>query len=103
MRCRSVLAERAGQAAGAALEQAVVGLNLFVSGYYQAARVKGTVGYYHAPLGRLDPAVAALIGHANTERRGWASLSEDSLARVWDNDEDARYDDWAGLYGAPAR
>jgi hypothetical protein len=24
------------------------------------------------------------------ERRGWASLSEDSLARVWDNDEDAR-------------
>jgi hypothetical protein len=40
---------------------------------------------------------------AQTERRGWSSLSEDSLARVWDNDEDARYDDWRKLYGAPAR
>ena len=40
---------------------------------------------------------------AQAERRGWALLSEDSLARVWDNDEDARYDNWRELYGAPAR
>jgi hypothetical protein len=40
---------------------------------------------------------------SDTERRGWSALSEDSLARIWDNDEDARYDDWAELYGAPTR
>lgn len=37
-----------------------------------------------------------LLG-APSERQGWSSLSEESLHRVWDNDEDARYDeprDW---------
>ena len=38
-----------------------------------------------------------------SERRGWSFLSEHSLQRVWDNEEDARYDDWRELYGAPAR
>jgi len=33
------------------------------------------------------------------ERRGWSFLSEDSLARVWDNEEDAVYDNWRELYG----
>lgn len=28
------------------------------------------------------------------ERRGWAFLSESSLQRVWDNEEDAIYDNW---------
>jgi predicted transcriptional regulator len=27
-----------------------------------------------------------------TERRGWSFLSEDSLQRIWDNEEDAVYD-----------
>lgn len=36
-----------------------------------------------------------------SERRGWSFLSEDSLARVWDNDEDAIYDNWRELYGVP--
>lgn len=36
-------------------------------------------------------------------RAGWSSLSESSLRRVWDNDADAAYDDWQGLYGSPAR
>jgi mRNA interferase MazF len=39
----------------------------------------------------------------NRERAGWAALSESSLARIWDNEEDARYDDWHELYGAPSR
>ncbi len=30
-------------------------------------------------------------------------LSEGALARVWDNEEDAAYDDWRELYGVPAR
>lgn len=37
-----------------------------------------------------------------TERRGWSFLSEDSLARVWNNEEDAIYDNWRELYGVPA-
>ena len=37
------------------------------------------------------------------ERRGWTSISEQSLSHVWDNDEDARYDNWRELYGVPAR
>ncbi len=37
------------------------------------------------------------------ERRGWSSLSEGALRRVWDNDDDARYDNWRELYGASAR
>lgn len=37
------------------------------------------------------------------ERGGWAALSEGSLARVWDNEEDARYDSWQELYGARPR
>lgn len=36
-----------------------------------------------------------------SERRGWSFLSEGSLARVWDNDEDAIYDNWRELYGVP--
>ena len=38
-----------------------------------------------------------------TERKGWSFLSEDSLRRIWDNDEDAPYDNWRELYGVPAR
>ena len=36
------------------------------------------------------------------ERRGWSIVSEDALGRVWDNQEDARYDDWQQLYAVPA-
>ena len=31
------------------------------------------------------------------ERQGWLFLSEASLQRVWDNEEDAIYDNWAVL------
>lgn len=37
------------------------------------------------------------------ERRGWSFLSESSLRRVWDNEQDAIYDNWRELYGIPAR
>lgn len=36
------------------------------------------------------------------ERRGWSFLSEESLRRVWDNDEDSAYDNWRELYGVSA-
>ena len=31
---------------------------------------------------------------SQVERQGWSFLSEDSLQRVWDNAEDAVYDNW---------
>ncbi len=37
------------------------------------------------------------------ERQGWSDMSADALTRVWDNDQDAVYDNWRELYGIPAR
>jgi predicted transcriptional regulator len=37
------------------------------------------------------------------EQEGWSFLSEGALQRVWDNEEDARYDQWKELYGLSAR
>lgn len=37
-----------------------------------------------------------------SERHGWSFLSEASLACVWDNEEDAIYDNWRELYSVPA-
>lgn len=39
----------------------------------------------------------------NAERRGWSLLSRSSLQKIWDNDEDAVYDNWKDLYGVPTR
>lgn len=40
---------------------------------------------------------------SQVERQGWSFLSEDSLQRVWDNAEDANYDNWRELYAPPTR
>jgi predicted transcriptional regulator len=37
------------------------------------------------------------------EREGWLFISEASLQRIWDNEEDAIYDNWRELYGVPTR
>ncbi len=37
------------------------------------------------------------------ERQGWSFLSEASLQRIWDNEEDAIYDNWRELYGVSTR
>ena len=37
------------------------------------------------------------------ERHGWSFLSESALERIWDNEEDAVYDNWRDLYDVPAR
>jgi predicted transcriptional regulator len=34
-----------------------------------------------------------------TERQGWSFLSDAALQRVWDNEEDAVYDNWRALHG----
>jgi hypothetical protein len=34
-------------------------------------------------------------------RQGWSFLSEASLQRIWDNEEDAIYDNWREVYGVP--
>jgi hypothetical protein len=36
-----------------------------------------------------------------SERRAWQRLSETSLSRVWENDQDAAYDNWRELYDLP--
>lgn len=36
------------------------------------------------------------------ERQGWSFLSESPLQRVWDNEQDAAYDNWRELYDVPA-
>jgi hypothetical protein len=46
-------------------------------------------------------ALAELLDEG-TERQGWSLLSHDALARVWDNEADAVYDNWRDLYGVPA-
>ena len=33
-----------------------------------------------------------------SERRAWHRLSESALYRVWENDQDAAYDNWRTLY-----
>jgi hypothetical protein len=38
-----------------------------------------------------------------TEQQGWPLMSEGSLKRIWDNEEDAVYDDWRTLYDVPSR
>jgi predicted transcriptional regulator len=38
-----------------------------------------------------------------TEQQGWSFLSEPALQRVWDNEEDAVYDNWRELYDVPTR
>ncbi len=32
--------------------------------------------------------------NGDAERRGWSFLAEESLQHVWDNEEDATYDNW---------
>ncbi len=40
---------------------------------------------------------------SQVERQGWSFLSEDSLQRIWDNAEDAVYDNWRELYASSTR
>ena len=37
------------------------------------------------------------------ERRFWQNASIPSFDRIWDNEEDAIYDNWRELYGVPER
>ncbi len=40
---------------------------------------------------------------APVDRNAWTASSEASFSNVWNNDDDARYDNWRELYGVPAR
>ncbi len=40
---------------------------------------------------------------SQVERQVWSFLSEASLQRIWDNAEDAVYDNWKELYALPLR
>jgi len=35
------------------------------------------------------------------ERREWHEASEEAFVRLWDNEQDAIYDNWRDLYGVP--
>jgi hypothetical protein len=41
-----------------------------------------------------------LLGE-RAEQQGWSFLSKAALHRVWDNEEDAVYDNWRELYEIP--
>lgn len=45
--------------------------------------------------------ITALIADGSDDR-AWSSASADALARVWDNDDDAVYDNWRELYDVSA-
>jgi hypothetical protein len=36
------------------------------------------------------------------EREGWLQLGANAMYRIWDNEDDAVYDNWRELYGADA-
>ncbi len=40
---------------------------------------------------------------ASLDRRDWTTSSETAFSKVWDNEGDARYDNWREIYGVPAR
>ncbi len=72
-----------------------------------AARLAAIAQQRHVSEGRLvEQALAVLfqliaLEETSDTTKDWASLSEASLRRVWDNDEDAIYDNWRELYGVP--
>lgn len=39
----------------------------------------------------------------HTERQDWSQIAEETFRRVWDNEQDASYNDWRNLYSVPAR
>ena len=42
-------------------------------------------------------------GDAEEERRMWCTLGSEALARIWENDADAAYDNWKELHGVQDR
>ncbi|MDQ2806985.1 MAG: hypothetical protein M3Z04_08765 [Chloroflexota bacterium] len=72
-----------------------------------AARLAAIAQQRHVSEGYLvEQALTALfqliaLEEPSETTQDWASLSEASLRRVWDNDEDAIYDNWRELYGVP--
>ena len=53
-----------------------------------------------AELSGVNQMVRLSPEHA--EQLALTATSEESLARVWENDRDAAYDNWRELYGVPA-
>ena len=45
----------------------------------------------------------SLANELSLDRRSWAASSEGAFSKVWDNVDDARYDNWREMYGVPAR
>jgi hypothetical protein len=44
-----------------------------------------------------------LAHYRQAERTTWSTLSEAALEQIWDNPQDATYDEWRTLYGVSAR
>ena len=51
----------------------------------------------------VQEALELVLSPVQDDRRDWAAASEEALERVWDNPEDARYDNWRELYGVQPR
>ncbi|MBA4179902.1 MAG: hypothetical protein C0506_04865 [Anaerolinea sp.] len=51
----------------------------------------------------VQEALELLLTGTLDDRRDWSFASADALERVWDNPDDARYDDWRELYAIEPR
>ena len=58
------------------------------------------------PMERLSLAkllLESVLASEGSEDANWSAMSLDAFEQDWDNPEDAVYDNWKELYGAPAR
>lgn len=51
----------------------------------------------------IQEALDLLLDGTSDDRPDWSFASAKALERVWDNPEDARYDNWRELYGVQSR
>ncbi len=52
-----------------------------------------------SPESVVTAALATLLGDDEDGRVDFSAASQAALARIWDNDQDAIYDNWKELYG----
>jgi hypothetical protein len=75
----------------------------------QAARLSLFAAFFHTNQQTvIERALEAFFQlndylDASALRMAWRDLSDEALVRVWDNEDDAIYDNWRELYGVPTR
>ncbi|MBI2766461.1 MAG: hypothetical protein HYX53_11205 [Chloroflexi bacterium] len=65
------------------------------------ARLELAAAERKAPLDEIVEQALAVYLADHLGASEWSELSTGALEAVWDNDLDARYDNWRELYGIP--